>query len=496
MGTWPSPHYLEDEHLDGTNMGNYHTCQVQGFIAQLGGFATYSFNISLAVIYLLMIRYNWKEEKRRALVGKLTTVLWLVAIGTATIPLVLDMYHNAGPICWIYAYPYNCTESWESPLSDEEQQQAIDEEVADCTAGANAMTAIAFLQIVPTWLGILNEIAIMIAIYNATLNLVKLQERNQSIRFSSTQSGVGIFDNDETVQSQTCGKHPDVHGQMKPARVIGNRSQAEDSYATNATTASSADDAKKRLHFVIVQAISYIAGFLLTFGLSSITIIVFLISGSWNVPLDMVSYFLMPFQGFWNLLVFCHCREMNTGCGKLARALIYGAFGGLSSAFSCIRGSKDDELFESFQGYRSDHMNSWETGGDQETGNPVHRKQCIEEEENDDSNSMIGDEKEETNSSVSSEQLSCKRDRLNVAVLVGSMDSMSDITVSRLSVGGNSNPSPLVERARLRWGETEMDHKPIKPLRRIGETDPVRMEETTKKDTAPLPPQRQGSTVV
>jgi hypothetical protein len=135
-------------YLNGTNLGTRGTCPFQGFIIQMGLMASLLFSASLAVVYLLQTTYQWRPERLLAGVQLNVTigVLWTVCLISAVIPLCLDMYRWAGPLCWISA-----------PATGE-----VD--TIECQEGP-ATTLVFSLHVIPVWSCIILDSIIMAVIY-------------------------------------------------------------------------------------------------------------------------------------------------------------------------------------------------------------------------------------------------------------------------------------------------------------------------------------------
>jgi len=97
LSTWPIP---KGEML--WAVGNDTTCNIQGFVAQLVlGNALY--NASLAVYYLLVINYGWKETQIIKVEPYLHALPVVSTLATATYAWIKDMYRNSFFWCWISA---------------------------------------------------------------------------------------------------------------------------------------------------------------------------------------------------------------------------------------------------------------------------------------------------------------------------------------------------------------------------------------------------------
>jgi hypothetical protein len=88
--------------------GNVGTCTGQGFILQIVHNNAISFNISLSICYVLMVRYNWNGERLKKLTHAFLTFPILISIGTAVPPLLDDSYNFNVYNCYITAHPFGC----------------------------------------------------------------------------------------------------------------------------------------------------------------------------------------------------------------------------------------------------------------------------------------------------------------------------------------------------------------------------------------------------
>jgi len=103
---WPMP--SDADILDDFAMaGNLATCCAQGFLIQLST-AVVLYNLSLAMYYLLMVQYNWKESRLQKLEPYMHASAVIVGLSTAFTGLFLDLYNPAKLWCWIASFPEGC----------------------------------------------------------------------------------------------------------------------------------------------------------------------------------------------------------------------------------------------------------------------------------------------------------------------------------------------------------------------------------------------------
>jgi hypothetical protein len=108
LTSWPIP---EDTPFVLWNIGTKQTCSAQGFFVQLA-IGTVLYNACLAMYYLLVIRYGWKNEY----IGKhvepwMHFVVVGFALSTGVAGLALNVFNSNGYICTISSYPRFCNES-------------------------------------------------------------------------------------------------------------------------------------------------------------------------------------------------------------------------------------------------------------------------------------------------------------------------------------------------------------------------------------------------
>jgi len=108
LSTWALPRdYVHDKIVWG-NIGNWGTCQAQGFMVHFGGFASAFYTAMLTLHFLLYIKYRWTEEDFRRIEPFLHGAIWTGALVSATIPLFNDLYNPEMMFCWVQSYPYGC----------------------------------------------------------------------------------------------------------------------------------------------------------------------------------------------------------------------------------------------------------------------------------------------------------------------------------------------------------------------------------------------------
>lgn len=90
--------------------GNRATCSYQGFLLQLAVGAPL-YNSSLALFYLLIIKFRWTDERLRKVEYWVHGFILLFAIGTSILLLPLKQYNHIGAVCWVIGDPKECKTS-------------------------------------------------------------------------------------------------------------------------------------------------------------------------------------------------------------------------------------------------------------------------------------------------------------------------------------------------------------------------------------------------
>lgn len=113
LGAWMVPTEFDPNFYGDHARGSAATCRFQGFIFQLGVFASLLFNGSIAAVYLLMVRYKWTKQQLVKLFRPVVMVVWTLSLVSALALQLFDLYHPVGPICWINVpqLPEHCNNS-------------------------------------------------------------------------------------------------------------------------------------------------------------------------------------------------------------------------------------------------------------------------------------------------------------------------------------------------------------------------------------------------
>ena len=382
-------------------------CRIQAFFLQWGYLASLCFNASLAVISLLMVRYNWSERRMVKAFQPVAMALWLITLAIAIVPFALDMYHDAGAACWISAPPPDLSE-----VGVDCQDPDVYFANEECQLREDVSAIVVPFQILPIWFCIILDSVIMLRIYQKTKEMErhsKLQDTNDFFgvdpnETEKTYNLHGELDYDASgsdlskVRSEredpldklqrvdsfrnkfqqyqeerkVMSDFQNSNGSMPPLQeveevdVVQDTDGAADEESihlnddmndldaskTPTTTAAPTKPVpecdkkcQKRSHGVAVQGMWYIAGFLLTFGVTTISIAAFLITGEWVPALYRAGYTFFALQGFWNFLIFSRGRrKMRTWVGRQAKTLLWEHCFWLCCKCKCLFQHKQEQI--------------------------------------------------------------------------------------------------------------------------------------------------------
>ena len=86
--------------------GNVTTCTIQGFIVQVGIIGSMLFTCWLSLGFLLMVKYNWREQSLEKLQRILVSFTLLLAFGSAIFLAAIGQFNYTTPgFCWIGPFP-------------------------------------------------------------------------------------------------------------------------------------------------------------------------------------------------------------------------------------------------------------------------------------------------------------------------------------------------------------------------------------------------------
>lgn len=161
LSTWPAPVGTPGAY---GAAGTTQTCTAQGFFSQGAALCTPIYNGALALYYLLVIRFQWREDQLRKIEPLLHGVPIAFGLGTAVTGLVLDLYNYANWICWIAPLPWGCKDSARYGTSD-------------CERGDNAWVFQWAFLYGPVWFLIAFVALAMLLVYRTVLQAERKTKR-------------------------------------------------------------------------------------------------------------------------------------------------------------------------------------------------------------------------------------------------------------------------------------------------------------------------------
>ena len=138
------------------------------------------YNCSLALYYLLVIKYSWTNTKLKKIERQVHAILIAFAIGTSVLGLPLTMYNQVTSVCWVIGSPSECGNSNSTP-SD-----------IPCDRGDWAWLFGILLFYGPLWLCVLLTIIAMAMIYLQIRNTFQKSEHYQFDSTASQRSKCGM----------------------------------------------------------------------------------------------------------------------------------------------------------------------------------------------------------------------------------------------------------------------------------------------------------------
>jgi hypothetical protein len=252
LSTWPIP--AGTPNVYGA-VGTTETCTAQGYFLQLAIMGPL-FNAALSLYYLLMIRYNFSEERLDKITVPVYGIILVFGISTSIAGLPLTLYNNADLWCWQAPLPFGCLES------------AQNGGVTTCERGDNVLSIYrwAFFY-APLWA------AIAFATISMALVFLKVHRLEAaSARFRSRRDF-------------SLGVELSPISRMSILAKLGER-------------------AKK----VARQALCYVGAFYISWIWSTLTRILQSVNGQTYFPIVLLAAIFLPFQGFLNFLVYIRPR--------------------------------------------------------------------------------------------------------------------------------------------------------------------------------------------
>ena len=154
LGPLPAPSKINVLWARGTTA----TCAARDFLCQSGSPQRPFAHAFLVWMYVLLVKYNWSEQRLRTWVGRGAGVAATVAPAMATFPATLGYYnYNSETKCWNAKFPYPC--------HDYDHQQV------DCIRGAHANQMQMLYFLFPHWFLLFANVTALFLIWCAVRQL-------------------------------------------------------------------------------------------------------------------------------------------------------------------------------------------------------------------------------------------------------------------------------------------------------------------------------------
>lgn len=108
LSTWPIPKGTPGVY---GAMGTTETCTAAGFFNHGSALTTPMYNASLAIYYVLVIRYGFKEAQVKQVEPLFHAIPLAAGWGTAIASLPMKLFNSANWLCWIAPHPPGCLDS-------------------------------------------------------------------------------------------------------------------------------------------------------------------------------------------------------------------------------------------------------------------------------------------------------------------------------------------------------------------------------------------------
>ena len=289
--------------------GNLASCNFQGFLLQLAIGAPL-YNCSLALYYVLVIRFNWTNDRLIRIERYVHAFIITFTVGTSIAGLPLTMYNQVGNVCWVIGSPAECENSSASP-SD-----------IPCDRGNWAWLFGILLFYGPIWVCVFLTIIAMFVIYFKVQQTYQKSTRYGSVRFSMQGSSMLQSEPEPNRSRFWCCQKPEPGDSNRESSLqeSGIQESGISLGRASRTSDGSVDLSRARERFVsrrrnkermfATQAILYSGSFFITWMPSTIWSICHWFNVS-SFYIDLFAAICEPLQGFWNMLIFIRRRQSS-----------------------------------------------------------------------------------------------------------------------------------------------------------------------------------------
>lgn len=298
FSTTPAPAILQDHHeMDARSLfptfGTITTCDVQGFLVQLGIIGTPFYNLSLCLYYILSVRYQYKDNSTllQRLIPTMHVFIVTIAFTTAIVALRKKLYNYSGTSgCWIGSNWILCWMSQEG-IIDEYYDE--DKGYKYCDRGINYEQYELYFALIPVGFCFLFVVISMIILY---ITVRTIEARSRRWDFHDVSSSMTQLQTTNNPGSPTTSRSSATTRRGSITSTIN-----QDIYSNNNTMPLT-----KRMR---TTGLLYGASFILVYLPTALVGIVSSLRDSGRnttvyIFLLILVVILMPLQGFFNMLIY------------------------------------------------------------------------------------------------------------------------------------------------------------------------------------------------
>jgi len=253
FSTLPSPKGADISYLyEWPSFGTSTTCSIQGFFLYTGGTGTTMYFCSLCIYYILAVLKGVTLNSIKHRFELYLHAIPLVFCITCGIFLAAtDNFNNAGSVCWIAPFPYECRYNLDT-----------------CTRGKNAMLYRWIFQGIPI---IICFVIILVCMICLIYNMRRQRNLMKKYKFNLPDDAL-----------------PNIPRNQHPSYISFERPSSIDTTSKNTTH----------------RALQYIAAFFFTFIFVIISQVCIMFSNKVIFVILILKQITVPAQGFFNFVVF------------------------------------------------------------------------------------------------------------------------------------------------------------------------------------------------
>lgn len=292
LSTWPIPEGTDDvQYAAGTTF----TCTFQGFFTQLGVGAP-MYNCALSFYYLIVIAFAFSETKVKRIEWFMHGIPLLLSFGTAIAGLPLTLYNSAGLWCWISSLPDTCGNT---PEGD-----------GECERGDNAWIYRWAIYYGPVWFCVLTITFNMVIVSYLVWAKERASQKFQFGQKSTLSCSVVSQGSTRNGMGESVNRYYGENNENKTSEAKANAGRIAKFFAKR----QQKQQRKKKPGLasqVFWQAFYYVVGFYVTWICPTLLRLLQTIEKPVPFWVVMAMATLLPFQGFFNFMVYVRPRVVQ-----------------------------------------------------------------------------------------------------------------------------------------------------------------------------------------